>query len=163
MNERRDSAGVIAPPPLLALAAIVLGLAHRPLAAARCARGAAVAWPARIVVGLLLFAASAGLGIPALLAFRAAGTHVEPWKPATALVAGGIFRRLRNPMYVGIVLFLLGLAALLASDGILLMTLVLAPVLHFGVVKREERYLEAKFGDAYRRYKETVPRYGWPR
>ena len=36
------------------------------------------------------------------------------------------------------------------------------PVLHFGVVKREERYLEAKFGDAYRHYKARVPRYGWP-
>ena len=161
MNERRDSAGVIAPPPLLALAAIVLGLAiDRWLPFDALAT--LLTWPARIVVALLLFAASAGLGIPALLAFRAAGTHVEPWKPATALVAGGIFRRLRNPMYVGIVLFLLGLAALLASDGILLMTLVLAPVLHFGVVRREERYLEAKFGEAYRRYRETVPRYGWP-
>jgi protein-S-isoprenylcysteine O-methyltransferase Ste14 len=42
------------------------------------------------------------------------------------------------------------------------MTVAFVAVLHFGVVKREERYLEAKFGDAYRRYKETVPRYGWP-
>jgi protein-S-isoprenylcysteine O-methyltransferase Ste14 len=37
-----------------------------------------------------------------------------------------------------------------------------AMLIHFGVVKREERYLEAKFGDAYRRYKAAVPRYGWP-
>jgi protein-S-isoprenylcysteine O-methyltransferase Ste14 len=37
-----------------------------------------------------------------------------------------------------------------------------ALTLHFGVVKREERYLTAKFGEAYLRYKETVPRYGWP-
>ena len=37
-----------------------------------------------------------------------------------------------------------------------------AVVLHFGVVKREERYLEAKFGDAYRAYKAQVPRYGVP-
>lgn len=162
MNEGRDSAGVIAPSPLLALAAIVLGLViDRWLPFDALAT--LLSWPARIVVGLLLFAASAGLGIPALLAFRAAGTHVEPWKPATALVADGIFRRLRNPMYAGIVLFLLGLAILLASGGILLTTLVLVPVLHFGVVRREERYLAAKFGDAYRRYMETVPRYGWPR
>ena len=35
-------------------------------------------------------------------------------------------------------------------------------VMHFGVVKREERYLAGKFGEPYRRYLETVPRYGWP-
>ncbi len=162
MSEHRDTAGVIAPPPLLALAAAVLGLLidrWLPFDAL----GALLSWPARLAIGVLLFAACAAFGFPALFAFRAAGTHVEPWKPATALVTTGIFRRLRNPMYVGIVLFLLGLAILLASDGILAMTLLLMPVLHFGVVRREERYLEAKFGDAYRRYKETVPRYGWLR
>jgi protein-S-isoprenylcysteine O-methyltransferase Ste14 len=162
MNEPRDKAGVIAPPPLLALAAVVFGLGidhWLPLDAL----GTWLSWPARVAIGALLFAASAAFGFPALAAFRKAGTHVEPWKPATALVTTGIFRRLRNPMYVGIVLFLLGLAILLASDGMLAMTLVLVPVLHLGVVMREERYLEAKFGDAYRRYKEAVPRYGWPR
>lgn len=162
MSEQHDKAGVIAPPPLLALAAVVagLGIDHwLPLDAL----GALLSWPARVAIGVLMFAASAAFGFPALFAFRKAGTHVEPWKPATALVTAGIFRRLRNPMYVGIVLFLVGLAILLASDGMLIATLVLVPVLHLGVVRREERYLEAKFGDAYRRYKETVPRYGWPR
>ena len=57
---------------------------------------------------------------------------------------------------------LAGLAIAIASDWTLVMTIVLVPVLHFGVVKREERYLEAKFGDAYRNYKAQVPRYGWP-
>jgi protein-S-isoprenylcysteine O-methyltransferase Ste14 len=35
-------------------------------------------------------------------------------------------------------------------------------VIHYGVVVREEAYLVRKFGEAYRRYKDTVPRYGWP-
>jgi protein-S-isoprenylcysteine O-methyltransferase Ste14 len=115
-----------------------------------------------MVIGLLLIAAGVGLGIPAVNAFRAAHTHVEPWKTSSALVTAGIFRWLRNPMYVGFTLCLAGLAVLLASDWTLVMTVAFVAVLHFGVVKREERYLEAKFGDAYRRYKETVPRYGWP-
>jgi protein-S-isoprenylcysteine O-methyltransferase Ste14 len=44
----------------------------------------------------------------------------------------------------------------------LVMTVLLAVTLHFGVVRREERYLEATFGDPYRRYRDRVPRYGWP-
>jgi protein-S-isoprenylcysteine O-methyltransferase Ste14 len=63
-------------------------------------------------------------------------------------------------MYVGGIVALLGLAILLASDWMVVMTVVTAVVLHFGVVKREERYLTAKFGEPYVRYLRTVPRYG---
>ena len=49
----------------------------------------------------------------------------------------------------------------LGLDWALLCFLASLPVLHYGVVLREERYLERKFGDQYRRYKESVPRYGW--
>ena len=78
------------------------------------------------------------------------------------MVTDGVFGWLRNPMYVGMTGFLIGLSIALASDWMLVMAIVLAPVLHFGVVKREERYLEEKFGDAYRAYMAKVPRYGWP-
>jgi protein-S-isoprenylcysteine O-methyltransferase Ste14 len=161
MMETRDTAGVIAPPPLLALAAIGLGLLLDWMAPAYVLT-VLLSFEERVMIGVLLIAAGAGLGIPAILAFRAVGTHVEPWKPSSALVTGGIFRWLRNPMYVGLILLLAGLAILLASDWMLVMTVIFVLVLHTGVVKREERYLEAKFGDAYRRYKAAVPRYGWP-
>ena len=157
----RDTAGVIAPPPLLALAAVVFGLLLDGLFPAYVLT-VLMTFEQRLVGGLVLFAVAAGLAIPAVLAFRGAGTHVEPWKPASALVTRGVFRYLRNPMYVGLVLAVAGLAVLLASDWMLVMTVLLAVTLHIGVVRREERYLAARFGDAYRDYCARVPRYGWP-
>ena len=161
MSEARDHAGVIAPPPLLALAAVVLGLALDWLMPAYVLV-VLLTYAERIVIAALLFAAGTALAAPALYGFRSAGTHVEPWKSATALVTGGIYNWLRNPMYVGLTFFLVALSLALASDWTLVMTVDFVLVIHFGVVKREERYLEAKFGDAYRQYKARVPRYGWP-
>jgi protein-S-isoprenylcysteine O-methyltransferase Ste14 len=161
MTGTRDNAGVIAPPPLLALAAVVIGFALDWLMPA-FVLSVVLTWAERIAMAVVLFAAGAGLAVPALRGFRAAGTHVEPWKPASALVTDGIFGWLRNPMYVGLTLFLVATSLALASDWMLVMTIVFVLVIHFGVVKREERYLEAKFGEAYRQYKARVPRYGWP-
>ena len=161
MTEVRDNAGVIAPPPLIALAAVLLGLALDWLLPAYVLTVLLSFWE-RVVIAVILIGAGAALAIPALRGFRSAGTHVEPWKASTVLMTGGIFGRLRNPMYVGLTLLLAGLSIFLASDWMLVMTIVFMPVIHFGVVKREERYLEAKFGDAYRSYKASVPRYGIP-
>ena len=161
MTQAHDTAGVIAPPPLLALAAVVMGLVLDWLLPAYVL-SVLLTLSDRIVIGALLIAAGLGLAVSALGLFRSAGTHAEPWKPSTALVIEGIFKWLRNPMYVGLTSCLAGLSVLLASDWMLVMTIVFVPVIHFGVVRREERYLEAKFGDAYRQYKARVPRYGIP-
>jgi protein-S-isoprenylcysteine O-methyltransferase Ste14 len=161
MMDARDTAGVIASPPLIAAATIGFGLALDWLLPAYVLT-TLLTFPARIAIGVIVFAAGAGLGVPAVLAFRSGDTHVEPWKPSTALVTGGIFRWLRNPMYVGLALGVAGIGIALASDWTLVLLLPAAVVMHIGVVRREERYLEAKFGDAYRSYRAQVPRYGWP-
>ena len=161
MNAARDTAGVIAPPPLIGLAAVVLGLALDRLLPAYVLT-VLLSLSERILIGGFVMAAGFALALPAVFAFRRAGTHVEPWKPSSALVTDGVFRRLRNPMYVGATLLLAGFAILFASDWTLVMTVGFAAIVHFGVVKREERYLETKFGNAYRNYTAQVPRYGWP-
>ena len=157
----RDTAGVIAPPPLIALAVLLAGLALDRLSPIGVT-GAVIPRSARTVIGGALIVAAAWAVARALLRFRFAGTPSEPWKPTTALVVRGIYKRTRNPMYEGFGLFLAGVAFALTSDWIFLFLPFGALVMYFGVVRREERYLEAKFGDDYRRYKDTVPRYGWP-
>jgi protein-S-isoprenylcysteine O-methyltransferase Ste14 len=161
MMDTADKPGVIASPPLLFAAAIVLGLLLDRLLPAYVL-AVLLTFGERIVVGIVLMCAGACIVIPALRGFRSAGTNVEPWKPSLTLVSDGIFAWLRNPMYVGGTLFLIGLAVLLASDWMLVMTIVADVVLHFGVVLREERYLEMKFGESYRAYKGRVSRYGLP-
>jgi protein-S-isoprenylcysteine O-methyltransferase Ste14 len=161
MNEPRDIPGVIAPPPLIALAPLLLGLALDRFLPSVVLRGVLWFWT-RMIVGAILIAAGAAIAVIARQSFVRAGTSVEPWKPSLTLVTSGIFAWMRNPMYVGVILLLAGLAVALASDWTLVLLVPAALVLHFGVVRREERYLEAKFGATYRDYVRKVPRYGWP-
>ena len=156
--------GVIAPPPLLALRRWCCSVSLLDwLLPAYVLTAAAVAVRSASSSASFSIGGGAALAFPPLRTFRSAGTHVEPWKPSTALVTDGIFGRMRNPMYVGG-----NVAAWPASPfaGVGLDAGAdcrrVPVILHFGVVKREERYLEAKFGDAYRAYKARVPRYGWP-
>jgi protein-S-isoprenylcysteine O-methyltransferase Ste14 len=65
-------------------------------------------------------------------------------------------------MYQAFGLFILGVAFAVTSDWIFLLLPLGALIMHVGVVRREERYLAAKFGDEYRTYRDAVPRYGWP-
>jgi protein-S-isoprenylcysteine O-methyltransferase Ste14 len=161
MHSTNETAGVIAPPPLLALAAIVLGLLLDWLLPAYVLT-VFLSGTIRMILGTAFVGGGLALVIAANVNFRTAGTRPEPWKPSFALVTDGIFAWLRNPMYVGGTLCLAGLAVLLTSDWMLIMTIGFFIVLHFGVVRREERYLEAKFGENYRHYCHRVPRYGWP-
>ena len=161
MNQPRDIPGVIAPPPLIALAALLLGLALDHFLPSVVLRGVLWFWT-RMIVGSILIAAGAAIVVVARQSFVRAGTNVEPWKPSLTLVTSGIFAWMRNPMYVGAMLLLAGLAVALASDWTLVMLVPAALILHFGVVRREERYLEARFGATYRAYASRVPRYGWP-
>jgi protein-S-isoprenylcysteine O-methyltransferase Ste14 len=161
VNGRADTAGVIAPPPLIALATLALGLLLDWLAPIGAA-GAMVRGITRYAIAAILLVLAGFIAMRAIRAFRQRNTAVEPWKPSTALVTDDVFAKTRNPMYESLGIFLLALAVGLASDWTALLLVPAALVIHFGVVLREERYLAAKFGDAYRRYQQRVPRYGWP-
>ena len=155
----KDTPGVIAPPPLIAAAAVVLGLLLDRVLPAYLLATVLTFWE-RVLIGALLAIAGGALALIAERRFKAAGTNVPPWRPSLHLATTGIYTRLRNPMYVGLMLLVAGIGLALASDWTLVLLVPTALVLHHGVVLREERYLEAKFGEEYRRYKASVPRWG---
>jgi protein-S-isoprenylcysteine O-methyltransferase Ste14 len=86
-------------------------------------------------------------------------TPVDPRRPTSALVTTGVFKVSRNPIYLGMVLFCLGLSFLIHSLWFMALAAVLAAVLQQGVIKPEEVYLEQKFGNPYREYKTNVRRW----
>jgi protein-S-isoprenylcysteine O-methyltransferase Ste14 len=88
-----------------------------------------------------------------------AGTNVRPDRPSTALVESGPFRHSRNPLYVSVNLLCVAIAVLANVGWLFLLLIPMDLVLHFGVVLREERYLDAKFGEPYRAYRRRVRRY----
>ena len=156
-----DSPGVVAPPPLMALGTLLLGLALDWLTQTFVLR-VLLTFYDRIVLGTLLTVAGGALVIAGAGLFRALGTNIPPWKPSLKLATTGIYGWLRNPMYVGLGLITGGLGIAFASDWTLVLLVPAGILLHRHVVLREEKYLEGKFGSAYRQYKERVPRYGWP-
>ncbi|HKB11169.1 MAG TPA: isoprenylcysteine carboxylmethyltransferase family protein [Vicinamibacterales bacterium] len=112
-----------------------------------------------VTAGLALIAAGLALARWGRRTMVAAGTNVNPTLPSTAVVTSGPFRYTRNPLYVALTLFFLGLTLIANSYWGVVALAPLLVVMHFGVVRREERYLERKFGDGYRRYQSTVRRY----
>jgi protein-S-isoprenylcysteine O-methyltransferase Ste14 len=150
-------AGVIARPPLLFLTALLLGLAVDHLLALPLTIPEVdlVPW---IVAGssILIGLALAATGIRN---FSRAGTPVPTNEPTRALVTTGVHGWTRNPIYLGMFLVYGGIGVAARSPWTLLLTLPLAITIRYGVVAREEAYLERRFGDAYRDYKGRVRRW----
>jgi protein-S-isoprenylcysteine O-methyltransferase Ste14 len=151
------TAGVIARPPLLFLAALLLGVAaDRLLPCPFAVPGTDLAhWMtagSMILVGLGLVAAG-------IRNFSRAGTPVPTNEPTRVLVTTGIHGWTRNPVYLGMLLVYAGIGTAARSPWTLILTAPLAITIRYGVVAREERYLETKFGAAYRAYKASVRRW----
>src|SRR6266702_40189 len=114
--------------------------------------------PARIL-GFVLFVSAGVLAHAAHNAMKRAGTNIFPTQPALALVSDGPFRPTRNPLYIAAAGVYLGVAFWVDGLAPFLLFPLVPLGLHWAVVLPEERYLEGKFGDAYRSYRATVPRW----
>ncbi|WP_022729836.1 methyltransferase family protein [Fodinicurvata sediminis] len=155
-SQHRDTAGVIAPPPLIFAVALGLGFGFESLVLPL-----ATGLPPlpRYLAGALLAVIACLVIAMGLLRFRRAGTPVEPWHSSTAIVTDGIYGYTRNPMYLGMTGLYLAIALLFDSLWNLILLVPLLAVMHYGVIRREERYLEGKFGDAYLAYRSRVRRW----
>jgi protein-S-isoprenylcysteine O-methyltransferase Ste14 len=143
-------------PPLLLAATLVLGwLAGRlyPLP-----------WPgiddlAARLIGYGLGAAGIALVAWGVMTLYRAGTTVRPNQGADRLVTDGPFRYRRNPIYMGDVLILLGLAQLTLNIWFAILAPLFALAVFQLAIVPEERHLERRFGQAYRDYKERTRRW----
>jgi protein-S-isoprenylcysteine O-methyltransferase Ste14 len=155
-----ETAGVIARPPFLFLGALLLGFVSDHLLPLwfPVSRIGLIHWISAIIAGSLILI---GIGIFAagVRNFSSAETPVQGTKPTLALVTTGIHGWSRNPIYLGMFLIYGGIGLVVRSPWILILTLPLAITMRYGVVAREEAYLERRFGDAYRDYKARVRRW----
>ena len=155
MSETADTSNVVIPPPIAWALAIIAGLAAGWLYPWRFVPASIP----RVWVGGGVLAAGFALAVWAIATMRKAGTRVEPHKPTTAIVADGPYRFTRNPIYIGVLLGQTGLAIGFDNLWMLAMLVPLGLVIRYGVVAREEAYLERKFGAVYRDYKSRVRRW----
>jgi protein-S-isoprenylcysteine O-methyltransferase Ste14 len=151
------TAGVIARPPVLFLAALLLGFVLDRLLPLPFPDpgGDLVHW---IIAGSLILIGLA-LAAAGIRNFLRARTPVPTNEPTRTLVTTGIHRWTRNPIYLGMFLLYGGIGVAMRSPSILILTLPLAIAIRYGVVAREEAYLERRFGDTYRDYKARARRW----
>jgi protein-S-isoprenylcysteine O-methyltransferase Ste14 len=149
-----DRAGVVAPAPVFYLVPIALAAAAEFLIPTSLL-------PSRVGVPLavVLIVTSIALVTWAVRALAAAHTAFDARKSTTALVVSGPFRLSRNPTYLSLTLLQLGLAFAAQSAWLLIAVVPAVIATHWCVIRREERYLEAKFGEEYRNYAATVRRW----
>ena len=138
-------------PPVYLLISIVLMVALHLVVPVRLLIG----WPYRYL-GVVLLVVGFGVNIWPGLYFKTAKTTVLPFERASNLVTGGPFRLSRNPMYVGMVVMLMGVAVLLGSVTPWALVLAFAVVIDRRFIVFEEKAMEETFGDAYRQYKKRV-------
>ena len=152
-RERRETAGVIAPPPVIYLGFLGLGfLLEGLMPGAELPTWAQWAGAVVIVAGVALM-------ISFEIAFKRAGTNANPYRPSTSLATDGPYRFSRNPGYLGMAVTYVGITLAAEAPWALVMLVPATLVMHYGVIRREERYLERLFGDEYLSYKQRTRRW----
>jgi protein-S-isoprenylcysteine O-methyltransferase Ste14 len=154
MADDQDNPGILVPPPLIYLLALLLGLLlNRRLNVPFLSRGVsrALGWP--LVGGAMTLAAWFARTL------NAADTTLRTDKPVSNLVQDGPFRYSRNPGYLSLTMLYAGIAILRDALWAILLLPLVVYVIKREVIEREERYLERTFGEEYLAYKRRVRRW----
>jgi protein-S-isoprenylcysteine O-methyltransferase Ste14 len=155
MSDTADTANVMVRPPIAWALAMLTALALQWLMPLTFVPAAAPAgW-----VGGAVFAIALALAAWAIATLTRAGSNVPTSMPSTTIVDAGPYRVTRNPIYLGMIVGLIGLAIAFDCLWLLVALVPFSLVIRYGVVAREEAYLERKFGDVYRRYRSRVRRW----
>lgn len=152
-----DRSQAIVRPPLLYFFAIVGGVVLERLLPLGDADSNVI--PSGTFVGTLAIIAGFAVFAAAMRGFSRAETNVPTTMPTTAIVTCGVYRFSRNPIYLGMTLFYLGLSFVLQNVYMLILLVPVLLVMRYGVIAREEAYLERKFGEDYLSYKQKVRRW----
>lgn len=153
-DPRGETSDVIAPPPLIYLGALGMGFGLEAVVGTG-SLPSTVAVPA----GAAAIIAGTGLLGSFVSAFRRARTPIDPYTPSQALATDGPYRLTRNPAYLGMALTCAGIALVSNSLWALVPLPVAIAIIDRGVIAREERYLERRFGTPYVDYKRRVRRW----
>jgi len=156
-NKLPDNPGVIAPPPLIYAGPLIVGLILHVLFPVSLVRF--LPRILRSILGGSLIGFAFTFIIVAFRTMRHANTNIDPRQPTTSLVAEGPFQISRNPLYLSMTLFYIGVTILVNTLWTALLLPLILIVMRKGVIDREERYLERKFGEHYLHYKASVRRW----
>lgn len=143
------------PPPLIFLGTIIVGVVLN------------IIWPSSVLsearigdaLGLAAILGSLGLAVWAIRTMRGAGEHPDPDVPTKTIVANGPFAYSRNPIYLSFALFSLGLGLVLNNLWLFVAVVMVMVYVDRAIIRREEAYLEARFGQEYLNYKKDVRRW----
>ena len=154
-REEGERPRILAPPPMIFLLCLATSIVLQLLLPIHIL---ATEW-LRFSLGVLLIALSTILSIPTFVIMKKHNTPTDASKPTARIIKEGPFRWTRNPLCVAMVLLFGGIAVLTKSVWFILFTLVLFVLLDRGVIRREEIYLEQKFGEEYSQYRDSTPRW----
>jgi protein-S-isoprenylcysteine O-methyltransferase Ste14 len=155
-TEEKDGAAIQFPPPFVPLIALVVGALIQHFV---WTLDAPLAGGAKYVVGGVLVALGLGLMLAAMQLFRRTGQDPKPWKSTPEIIANGIYRWTRNPMYVGMGSLQAGIGLLLSNPWMVGSVPITWAVIYAVAIRHEEAYLERKFGASYVDYKSSVRRW----
>lgn len=153
-KDRSDTPGVILPPPIIYMAFLLFGIAIHRLFPLNLTLTETIKFASTLSILLSLT-----FVFWSFITMRRLGTSVNPYEATQVIATEGPFRYSRNPIYTATIGLYIGISLLLGTLWPIALLPLLLWIMNWGVISREEKYLEAKFGASYLAYKSKVRRW----